>query len=1627
MALAALVWLLLLPVRVLEVAWGLASTLVLLLVTLFLACYFVVTTFVAGADVTAILSDKLLGEFHIDYLDIRPFSQQVDLFGVEIIHPSGETVIRAGRVHAEMDMVGLAFWGLKKAVGVSAPMPIHFRKAWVDDYYVLLPFEPDGFKFPEVFMPAVVKPSEGPSGPSPRLTFTRIRCTRGDVDLVFPGWRMDAAVGNIAATMRIEGGGLQLNSESVEIHSFTMTGIMPDNVAFVTEVPSQVSVERFQMDLEELDARRVVIKHPDFDAEASLTFRFRDWDLPAAGAVSLSLHSPYRLEELTGGQIFGTAGADVELSGSLKRPDLAGTVRSPLLMVRDLPVENVEADFEFSMLHGLQVKAGRLEGRLWGSLVEVSRARLAILIGSGGKGDTGDGEQSAGVGVDLTLDACFEPVAPAWVAECFDVDALEMISDLEAGGCCRECRVTVDPTGVLIEGDVGLEVKPGRLVAESAGVSTVLLDGDVKLTSDSLAFRRLELVTDAGDVTAGGRVFWGDGGPNGGGPNGGGLRIEARLRGNFEELARVPALAELGVGGGLEIYDLTFSGNPLQPKVSADLFLRDARLMGQSLDSLDLDATYEEGRILARRFCFSVGGNSGCLAANLDLGALLAGDEFVLPLDLNIDEPLLVNLDELPFVSLPFSGEVYLGPAALTGVVSRDFEHTMSSLDGSAEVRASNFAMAGMSLGTVAATLVKKRSLAAVSPYAGLEILLAFKEVDLSLATIESGEVEVSLRDFRLPEIGRLLPLVAGSGSVRLKGVSVGRNRLASLSLSLDSGEDPSKVDFKGRVSISRTKGVGFSGSVRPGTDEASLKLDFDSLPIARLPFLPSLPVLNEYFSDTRVSGSVSARNLDLAAAAAGRYRELFTGLSGEGNLAVTGLHDLPEPVSSLTCKLSVRKGRITASPLQVKLANGTRARARFTYNPLRSRLSGSLFFSPTELKSLRVFASAGLPLGAQVSGTVSFAGPLKKLDVDASFSVRRFNAVGIDLGDAELSLTGKIGEQLTLDSEQFFPGFTLNGGSLDFAGGGAPKALLDLDFDRFDLARVLEGFPDMMSAVASGHATLTIDPDDQDNPFSLALDVEKEKLKACLKLEAFSSCMLNPMPASVRVTAGQVHLEGLSLSGDGHNLSAQGTIDFKRGWSMRLFAGIDVSRIPMLGDFLASYTGIVGTGDGGLKLSGPLTSPELDGKISIRDAEILPRNFGSEIEVTSADFVVTGNLADGDILVFIEEDVPVSGQMEEGRFSGYGWFRIAGFAPDSGIVNVAGQNIFYRSPGEYELLMSPRVEVEVSNLSSEDEAAGKITGDLFVAEGEYTRNFDTLLGSFTSAFGRSQERYSKPITEVLPFLKKTELDIRVQGGNFDVSSRFPFGETELTVNLDLKVKGTVDNLQLYDRMSLVPDGTITYKVVKRVFEVVKGAVDFKGDPAKPHLEVEAKTHVAYASSDDSAVYAARPDNIFDEGVEVRVHLAGVYPDITPTFTSPSHPEFDTADLQMLLLLGMTRRDLEGGAEGRGDVSINVLTDDVAGLVSKLVLAPFVDAVSLGYDPTHGGFRAEAATKIGRAMQLRTKVQQKEEGSEYSAGFEFRITDRLSLEGKMKTMQDEDSGEASKIFEGKFRILLRKD
>jgi len=516
---------------------------------------------------------------------------------------------------------------------------------------------------------------------------------------------------------------------------------------------------------------------------------------------------------------------------------------------------------------------------------------------------------------------------------------------------------------------------------------------------------------------------------------------------------------------------------------------------------------------------------------------------------------------------------------------------------------------------------------------------------------------------------------------------------------------------------------------------------------------------------------------------------------------------------------------------------------------------------------------------------------------------------------------------------------------------------------------------------------------------------------------------------AELRITEQGLSTDCLRLSTPLGEATLSGGADLERGWDLRVGGVLPTERLTFLSAWLARLEGDVTLGArdacsepaAALRLAGPLEAPSLSGDLSVDDVSILARGYPHDLVLRSGVLQVAGRLDTGAVAIRIPEAHGLEGQHDEGRFALWGEIDLTAWRPARVELDARGSALSFNVPRQFRLTVSPTLHLSLVHPLDPDRAEGLLKGRVDVTEGRYYRNFDRLLGSFATAFSRSQERYSRPITETVPFLRTVRLELDARSTDFTVASRFPFGETDMEVDVDLKVRGTLDDLELYDRLTLVPGGSITYKVVKREFEVQSGYADFTGRPGRPVVDVKAVTTINRRTQDSSAAMS-QTEQIWGRDVNITVHVYGTYPDLRFDLSSDSG-EYDQADLQTLLLLGMTRRDLESriAGEGGGGATINLLTDDVARAVSGLLLSPFVDAVSLGFTQ-EGGIQAETLTKVGRAIHLTTRVAQDADVSEYTAGFRFMLSDRLFLEGRMKMQQDDLKG-TNQNYEG--RLLYR--
>ena len=1612
LALAMLIFAVMLPVRVTYLLWALGTRALLVIATLILCVYFIATTVVTGPMLFSLANDNLMGTYGAEHVDINLPKMKVTVFGVYIRHHSGQNLITVDRLETRIDLLALAAWGFKQALGVSAPPEISLRDIRVEGYRVVIPFTEDGIIFHEMFLPSLITPDDGePSGPPPVITLSHIWLGKGEVALTWPDWRIDVDVDNIAADMRIDAGeDILLTVRTVEGPAFTLTELLPEPVKFASEMASAFKILNVKLTLAGLTVRDGHFVHPDMDVYVDeWSFNWDEDNMPCNGSGRLELHSPDKLEHLTFGSVFGQAAVAFKMFGRIELPGFEFDLKSSRLDVLGMELENVHALATLDLTpldkdEGVSIAVPVATAEYAGGEVVVSNNSIAI---------TGEGVP------DVGFDVCFADLLPGLALYDLGIEAALDYVDVLATGCCQSCRVAEGDDGIRADGTVSMVADVGAL-RNLTGIAGGELEGYVSWNSGTAAWKGLSLITDIASLSSVGFLNTTEDLAG---------RVDASLQ--VHDLGHIPLLGLAGISGRAVADDMSFSGTLSDPFARLALHLHDFNVAGEHFKEVELSAVLDEWTVNVPSFCFSHKDNQGCLAGQVALrDQVLPGGTVTpgFPVQLRIADPLTVDLNQLPFLPLPLVGRLTLGPANLTATVENDILASLGSLQGDLSCKVDKFRFGDVSADSIYLTGQKEPLLDDRYLLGPIELSTQIEGLSVDELNIDRAEAQLALT--RIPSRTldlSFIPFAVAKGAVTLDGIAYRDSRLARLTLDLSGLQQEGRRDriaLMGRVKPSVGPSLRYSGEILPESRTGALKVTMNGVKLAALPpdFVPG--DIRDLLAETLLSGVVNLRDIDLSALVAGNIERVFRRITADGRLHVDNLESLPEPVGRAYGRFRVAGGKISIKPLTLRLRNGSRLRVDGSYWPLKERVAADLTLSPTALMSLRTFKETGVPLEGDVSGTISVDGPISSARLRAGLSVADFTAAGIQLGDASVTVKGEIGRRLEIESPGFFPGLTLNNGAMTFDGLWPDKLFMDFDFTKLDLNRIIGVVPDYLVVKADGHISMGVRFSADGEPLNLNVDIPVEKLSACVTDPDLELCLANSSPARISVSSQGATLHDISLVGDGHSLSGDGEIHFVRGWDMDVRLGVDLSALKLLGEYFASYAGRVGSMKVPLHLSGPMETPRVTGPLRVSGLELLPRGMGSEITVPNATVQLSGEALNGNILALMEEDSPVQGTFDEGEFATYGWLKLAEWLPDSGLVYFTGKELFYQEPGSFRLVLSPRVEMVFKDLTDEKKASGSISGDVFVSEGEFTENFDLLLGSFATAFSRSQERYSKPLTESFPFLKGIGLDLRVQGGNFAISSRFPFGETELAVNLDLKVGGTVHEPKVWDWMFVVPGGTITYKLVKRVFTVTQGSVEFSGDYTEPYLDIEAQTEVPYSGSNLDFGSSSLENDMWGTTVDITIRLRGVYPNLEPEYFS-NRPGFDDADLQSLLLLGMTRKDLEGRSDGgEADISINLLTEDIAGMVSKLLLAPFVDSVSLGFTQ-EGGILAEAATKIGRAINLSARVRQDSGGSEYSARIQFKITDRLSLEGRMKTIEDEQ--ETLRRYEGKFRYIIPLD
>ena len=783
-----------------------------------------------------------------------------------------------------------------------------------------------------------------------------------------------------------------------------------------------------------------------------------------------------------------------------------------------------------------------------------------------------------------------------------------------------------------------------------------------------------------------------------------------------------------------------------------------------------------------------------------------------------------------------------------------------------------------------------------------------------------------------------------------------------------------------------------------------------------------------------------------------------LSSLNATGRVAVRDLVVAGERLRRVDLQIEARDGQLKVDEAVVELDNGAEIRGEGAFDPTRMRYNADIAVPDLRFDQFARLRAAGLPLDGSFSGRVSVRGDRRDLDFDVRVSLAGLVWDGIDLGDAVIDASKVRGEVAHITSPRFFNGLkVLEGSEVRFQGMKPDHVHVGIGFEDLDpFAAVGREAPPGLALhlTAQAWADVALGGRKLDYHVDVAIPERGLLLEPGNGLEP----LRNANPTHVRVDPTGVVLDSTFFTIGRHPLELCGRVALTPEGPPRLrfFAAgsLDVPRVGPLAESMAALDlrfdilddpavtadvesrclKAAGVGQGRMRVSGTFDQLAVQGRIATRPSKIAPRGFGRDVLVANDGRLLVDTLKDGRIRLRIPREHPLETRIDDGRASAWGEVVLKDLLPESIELDLDGVDLGHTLPKQFSAVFTPRLHFSGSHLRDPERRKMVVAGDLTVTEGVFFRSFDKIAKIVGGVRGREVEGYSKSVLETQPWIGDIGLSLAVSGRHFEVQSRFPFGKTDVELAFDLKVGGTISNPEIFRRVKVLPGSTITYSVVRREFEVTQGSIDFRGNLAKPdqlpYLDMEARTEILVDESQQGQTSLSGGigqdigESTSGEQRAVLVFIRIYGPLLTEklelNIDLRSIPAYETADIQSLLLTG--RLLTANGSGVLGDrASINLLTDDLAQQVSKLLLSAVVDQVSVGVQTT-GAVVAQVRKTMGRLTVTGQGTIGTDASAEYSGSFTFRISDTVSMEGLVRTGPSPvDTSNTVNTYEAKLR------
>ncbi len=1270
-----------------------------------------------------------------------------------------------------------------------------------------------------------------------------------------------------------------------------------------------------------------------------------DW---GEGSLGMRLDAPIRKGGDRSDPDFGREWSRLEVAS---RPPVELAVTG-----RGLPAGPVVAAYRWPAMTGLV--EGSASGEIWGPPwdgltgkvrllwrrptirdLELDEATLDLVRVRGKRGDVtirvrgpkGSADLSGTVGTDGTLDVGME-------ASLSDLATLALRPRASGDPVRGPARTRGRWSGRLkaMVYDGHLEAGPG--VIDTIGVER--LDSDVRLAPKLFSWVNLDARSGPDRVTGKGRMEWAAGFT---------LNTIAGVEvARAEEILR-RIFGDLPFGASVQ-GEITFQGRVREPRGYADLRLPEVRVLGEPVGPGKLVFDFEGKRVELEQFHVDRPNGSSLTVRGL-LGPAEGGGMRVAVHELRaVARGSEAELDR-PAEFLLRGGAFSLGgPLALkgSGGFSATVEEGSIASDGNvrvgADIRRVDLGLVSALLGVGGLSGTASGRVQLAGPRTGLEVALSgvqAQDVEWGLlrgaavtgeARLGSGRLRIPslevtaedgglfVREPDLPDPRRLLGRPAGAAIrdllldpetrlvARLRDVRVGGGRLDA-ELGLARGPGGPRGRGSATLSGARLAGEPFEGEARLSFDEGSVVLEEAGLRAlggagrasAAVPRPPApaegepggdLEALRAWADAPGFRLRAEASGLDLAALAEALGRP--GAVAGRAAAAVEAEGSLADPaVPAVSVEVS---GGATGklSDLSASANGSFRGGERSELSLERARLAGpGLAFSAA--------GTVPLALGFEVG--------LDGLRVKPPLDGRGDANLGIELSEADVKkLAGTFGWTIVPTGR--------------VEGRARVRGTL-----REPLVAVphLAGSDLTAPGVEAGRPSLEVGSFSADGTVSKWF-LELRRLEASCSIGSLSARGRLDAPAGWPAffrRAGEVGL-GEALRGEEAPRVEGGEVVLRD------------ARLAVLPAWTRHVEQAAGTLSAVVGLSGPLGSPDLSGRVDVRDAEARFKRVVPTVAGLKGAVLLAGRT------LRVPEGEPLAGELGGGAARLTGRVDLDGWLPGTFALHVVGRENLLLT-GDKRTVVDFRLRANVDARIEGTLAESRVTGTVEVTEGSWRKNFLHIA-----------QRTGAPLLDLafrVPGLRRIECDLRAR--------------TLAPVHVQNNLLTTL--VRLPEEVRLLGPNTAPYLVGRAVFE--------GGEVRAIPMLVEDLTfslqplRIERGEFEFTEQAPMRP--IVDGRASLRkgrhtifIHLHGPWdpPDVNPAGELTSQPPGLTQE-EMLsyVLVGMAREEVSGGGGARTLFS-ELLTGVMRSLLSK-----FIPAVER--------FTLEAKTGPGGGTSLRGEFQ----------------------------------------------------